>query len=101
MDFSFTELNFNSVETLPGYDARPAFTVNPSSVFRENVDIVPTVVDDTRSYIPWGGDNKMPFDLLALVGKEETILACIRIALRSAPLFNILISEQFRGLNCL
>lgn len=50
MDF----LNYNSVETLPGYDARAAFTVNSASVFKEDVDIVPTVVDDSLSYIPWG-----------------------------------------------
>lgn len=76
MDFSFTELNFNSVETLPGYEARAAFTVNSSSVFKEDVDIVPTIVDDTLSYIPWGGDNQMPFDLLALVEKDETLATC-------------------------
>lgn len=76
MDFSFTELNYNSVETLPGYEARAAFTVNSSSVFREDVDIVPTIVDDTLSYIPWGGDNQMPFDLLALVEKDETLATC-------------------------
>ena len=61
---------FHSVETLPGYEARAAFTVNSSSVFREDVDIVPTVVDDTLRYIPWGGDNQMPFDLFALVEKD-------------------------------
>lgn len=76
MDFSFSELNFNSVETLPGYQARAAFTVNSASVFREDVDIVPTIVDDTLSYIPWGGDNQMPFDLLALVEKDETLATC-------------------------
>ncbi len=54
MDFSFSDLNFNSVETLLGYQARAAFTVNSASVFREDVDIVPTIVDDTLSYIPWG-----------------------------------------------
>lgn len=67
MDFSFSDLNlqldglppinFNSVETLPSFEARAAFTVNSSSVFKEDVDIVPTIVDDTLSYIPWGGDN--------------------------------------------
>ena len=46
MDF----LNYNSVETLPGYEARAAFTVNSASVFREDVDIVPVVIDDTLSY---------------------------------------------------
>ena len=76
MDFSFSDLNFNSVETLPGFEARAAFTVNSSSVFREDVDIVPTIVDDTLSYIPWGGDNLMPFDLLALVEKDETLATC-------------------------
>ncbi len=72
MDF----LNFNSVETLPGYEARAAFTVNSASVFREDVDIVPTIVEDKLSYVPWGGDNQMPFDLLALVEKDETLATC-------------------------
>ena len=69
-------LNFNSVETLPGFEARAAFTVNSASMFREDVDIVPTIVDDTLYYIPWGGDTQMPFDLLALVEKDETLATC-------------------------
>ena len=76
MDFSFSDLNFNLVENLPGFEARAAFTVNSASVLREDVDIVPTVVDDSLSYIPWGGDNQMPFDLLALVEKDETLATC-------------------------
>ena len=70
MHFSFPDLNFNSVvidnvamlpsiENLPGFEARAAFTVNSVSVFREDVDIVPTVVVDSLSYIPWGGDNQL------------------------------------------
>ena len=69
-------LNFNSVETLPGYEARAAFTVNSSSVFKEDVDIVPTIVDDSLSYMPWGGDNQMPFDILSLIEKDETLATC-------------------------
>ena len=46
MDLFYTDLNFNSVENLPGFEARAAFTVNSASVFREDVDIVPTIVDD-------------------------------------------------------
>lgn len=66
MDLSFSDLNlqleglppinFNSVETLPGFEAHAAFTVNSASVFKEDVDMVPTIVDDTLSYVPWGGD---------------------------------------------
>ena len=69
-------LNFNSVEPLPGYEARAAFTVNSSSVFKEDVDIVPTIVDDSLSYVPWGGDNQMPFDIIGLVEKDETLATC-------------------------
>lgn len=65
MDF----LNYNSVETLPGYEARAAFTVNSASVFKGDVDIVPTIVDDTLSYIPWGGANLMPFKIIEQIEK--------------------------------
>ena len=37
MDFSFSDLNFNSVENLPGFEARAAFTVNSASVFRRTL----------------------------------------------------------------
>ena len=76
MDFSISDLNFNSIESLPGFKACAAFTVNSSSVFKEDVDMVPTIVDDTLSYVPWGGDNQMPFDMLALVEKDETLATC-------------------------
>lgn len=32
MDFSFFNLSFNSIETLPGFESRAALTVNSSSV---------------------------------------------------------------------
>lgn len=78
MDFSFypDDLNFSSVEQLPGLEARAAFTVNSQSVFREDTDIVPTIIADKLSYIPWGGDNQMPFDILDLIEKDETLTTC-------------------------
>ena len=76
MDLSFSDLNYNSVETLPGFESRAAFTVNSATVFREDVDIVPTIVDDTLSYMPWGGDNNMPFDILKLIEDDETLSTC-------------------------
>ena len=69
-------LNFNSVETLPNLSARAAFQVNSSAVFKEDVDIVPVVIDDTLSYVPWGGDNNMPFDILKLIEDDETLSTC-------------------------
>lgn len=69
-------LNFNSVETLPNLSARVAFQVNSSAVFKEDVDIVPVVIDDTLSYVPWGSDNNMPFDILKLIEDDETLSTC-------------------------
>ena len=69
-------INFNSVETLPNLSARAAFQVNSSAVFKEDVDIVPVIIDDTLSYVPWGGDNNMPFDILKLIEDDETLSTC-------------------------
>ena len=44
---------------------------NSSAVFKEDVDIVPVIIDDTLSYVPWGGDNNMPFDILKLNEEGE------------------------------
>ena len=69
-------LCFNSVENLPGVNASAAFQSNSASVFREDVDIVPVFVDDDISYMPWGGDNNMPFDILRLIENDETLATC-------------------------
>lgn len=69
-------LNFSSVENLPGINARAAFQVNSASVFKEDVDILPVAIDDKLSYMPWGGDNNMPFDILWLIEDDETLSTC-------------------------
>ena len=70
------ELNFNSVENVPGIEARAAFSVNSATVFKEDVDIVPTIIDETLSYIPWGGDNQLPYNVIDLIGRDETLATC-------------------------
>ena len=71
-----SNLNFNSVETLPNLNAKAAFQVDSSAVFREQGDIVPTIIDDRTAYMPWGGDNQMPFDILNLIESDETLSTC-------------------------
>lgn len=53
MGFSFSDLNFNSAETLPGSEARVAFTVSSVTVFGEELDIVPTIVEDALPCVLW------------------------------------------------
>ena len=70
------ELNFNSVETIPNLNASAAFQVDSGKVFKEDTDIVPVIVDDNLSYMPWGGDNAMPFNILELIESDETLSTC-------------------------
>ena len=70
------ELNFSSVETVPNLNAKAAFQVDSGKVFKEDIDIVPTVIDDTLSYMPWGGDNAMPYNILKLIEDDETLSTC-------------------------
>ncbi len=46
------ELNFNSVETIPVLNASAAFKTDSGKVFKEDVDIVPTIID--KSLHPMG-----------------------------------------------
>ena len=46
------ELNFNSVETIANLNAPAAFQVDSGKVFKEDCDIVPTIIDDTLGNVP-------------------------------------------------
>ena len=35
--------------------------------------MVPTIIDKSLSYMPWGGDNAMPYDILKLIEDDETL----------------------------
>lgn len=67
-----------SVEELPDLNASAIFTA-PSSgtVFREDNDIVPKKLSDTLSIMPWGTDNDMPFSVLDLIERDETLSTCL------------------------
>jgi hypothetical protein len=45
-------------------------------VFKEDIDTVPIIIDDSLSYMPWGADNQMPFKILNLIEKDETLSTC-------------------------
>ena len=72
MDF----LNYNSVEDIPGITARAAFQLKTTAVFKEDGDISPVVVNDNLSYMPWGADNQMPYNVIDLIESDETLATC-------------------------
>ena len=65
-----------SVEHLPDARGSVAFTVDSSQVFREDVDMVPVRLSDSLSYMPWGADKQMPYGVLDLIEKDETLSTC-------------------------
>ena len=65
-----------SVEQLPDARSSVVFTVDSSQVFREDVDMVPVRLSDSLSYMPWGADNQMPYGVLDLIEKDETLSTC-------------------------
>ena len=56
----------NSVEYIPLAKANAAFITDSSKVFREQREISPRHISDNIEYIPWGGDDMMPYDIMEL-----------------------------------
>lgn len=69
-------LIFTSVDNIPGIKNATALFTCASSVFREDKEISKCYVGDRLAYMPWGGNNMMPYDLLDLVEKDETLSTC-------------------------
>ena len=73
-DFSF--IPPTSVVTIPGANASAAFTAKTSEVFKEEHNIAPIIINDKMKYIPWGGDNQMPYNIIDLIESDETMSTC-------------------------
>ena len=73
-DFSF--IPPTSVVTIPGTNKSAAFTSKTSEVFKEEHDIAPIIINDRMKYIPWGGDNQMPYNIIDLIESDETMSTC-------------------------
>ena len=73
-DFSY--LHITGVNDLTGYHAAAAFTTKSSEVFKEAEEISPRHVSDKVSYMPWGADDQMPYDIINLIESDETLSTC-------------------------
>ena len=72
----FNYLHITGVNDLPGYHASAAFTTKSSEVFKEAEEISPRHVSDKVSYMPWGADDQMPYDIINLIESDETLSTC-------------------------
>ena len=55
-----------------------ALTINADKVWREEVDQQPIEIEKGYSYMPWGEDNLLPYEVINLVEQDETITACMQ-----------------------
>lgn len=67
---------FTSLESIPGINAKAAFLTDSTAVFKEQADIPPVMINENISYVPWGADNQMPYRILELIEKDETLATC-------------------------
>ena len=65
-----------SVAPIPGTNKSAAFTPKTKEVFKEEHDIAPVIISDKMKYIPWGGDNRMPYNIIDLIESDETMSTC-------------------------
>lgn len=72
----FNYLHITGVNDLPGYHAAAAFTTKSNEVFKEAEEISPRHVSDKVSYMPWGTDDQMPYDIINLIESDETLSTC-------------------------
>ena len=73
---NLANISFTSVETFPGVEGSVAFTVDSEKVFREDGDIAPIILTENIQYMPWGSDDKMPYNILNLIESDETLSTC-------------------------
>ena len=69
-------VSFSSVEQMPNAKGSALFITDSSKVFKEDIDIAPIKLTDGTSYMPWGGDNLMPYNILDMIEKDETLSTC-------------------------
>ena len=69
-------ISFSSVEQMPQAKGSVLFINDSSKVFRDDIDISPVTLTDGTKYMPWGGDNMMPYHILDMIEKDETLSTC-------------------------
>ena len=60
----FNYLHIIGVNDLPSYNAAAAFTTKSNEVFKEAEKISPRHVSDKVSYMSWGADDQMPYNII-------------------------------------
>ncbi|MCQ2345728.1 MAG: hypothetical protein MJZ82_03055 [Paludibacteraceae bacterium] len=70
------EISFSSVHYIPQLKATAIFHSDSAAIFREDGDIPEKIIDERTTYIPWGGDDQLPYNVLQKIEEDETLTTC-------------------------
>lgn len=65
-----------SVHHVPQTNVRAAIVTKTTTVFREANDLNIATTHDGTQYVTWGADDMLPYNLLDLIEKDETLSTC-------------------------
>lgn len=65
-----------SVHRVPRTNVSAAIVTKTTSVFRESNTLITNRTPDGTEYVTWGGDDMMPYHLIDLIEKDETLSTC-------------------------
>ena len=73
----YDPINYASIDDIPGLQAKALFSSELSKTeFRESGEISPVPIDDNHMYMPWGADDQMPYYILEMIERDETLSTC-------------------------
>lgn len=65
-----------SVHQVPRTNVRAAIVSKTNTVFRETNALNINTTPDGKQYVTWGADDMLPYNLLDLIEKDETLSTC-------------------------
>lgn len=68
-------LEYQSVHRIPGAKASAAFVQRTSEIFRE-MEHPEIRTFNGHEYVPWGADDRMPYNIIKLIESDETLSTC-------------------------
>ncbi len=65
-----------SIETLPMSNARVLFVNKTTEIFRDSGVYDTRFTPDKKEYKSWGADDQLPYNIISLIEKDETVSTC-------------------------
>ena len=69
-------IDFFGVEPIPGTNSSVAIVPKTNINFRENAQLQTAQTPDGIEYVPWGADDMMPYNIIDLIERDETLSTC-------------------------